>query len=227
MAVTLDGLHPTLMRPRVEALLADPDARTLGIYVVSAFRSVAKQQQLWDAAVKKYGSAAKARKWVAPPGKSNHGPRVDGYGTAVDLGVPGTKPVSGRWPDATRAAVDAICARHGLQSPMAWEDWHYEPDPGWQPPTPPPPAGRSIMVRNYLASLVAPNGGTWHLAADGGIVTDTDGAGSPEAPFYGSVPEVGGAGQARVRGILPHGAGYKVVVTHPDETVSYFHFPPR
>jgi hypothetical protein len=93
--------------------------------------------------------------------------------------------------------------------------------------TPFPPARGAVMVRNYLASLVAPNGGTWHLAADGGIVTDTDGLNSPEAPFYGSVPEAGGAGQARVRGILPHGDGYKVVVVHPDETVSYFHFPPR
>ena len=81
------------------------------------------------------------------------------------------------------------------------------------------------MVRNYLASLVAPNGGTWHLATDGGIVTDSDGAGGPEAPYYGSVPGSGGAGTARVRGILPHGGGYKIVVSHPDETVSFFHYP--
>ena len=90
------------------------------------------------------------------------------------------------------------------------------------------PAPRKVIVHNYLASLVAPNGGTWHLQADGGIITDTDGLNGPESPFYGSVPEAGGAGDARVRGILPHGQGYKVVVQHPaDESISYFHFPPR
>ena len=223
MAKSLDGLHPKLMRPRVEAVLADPDAARLGLYVVSAFRSVERQRELFAAAVKKYGSEAKARKWVAPPGRSNHGPKVDGAGTAVDFGVPGHKPVSGRWPDAVRAAVDKVCARHGLQSPMAWEDWHYEPDPKWKPSTPTPNPG-GVMVRNYLASLVAPNGGTWHLATDGGIVTDSDGAGGPEAPYYGSVPGSGGAGVARVRGILPYKGGYAIVVTHPDETLSYFHF---
>lgn len=90
--------------------------------------------------------------------------------------------------------------------------------------TPQPPR-RNAVVHQYLQSLVAPNGGTWHLQADGGIITDTDGLDGPMAPFYGSVPGAGGAGDARVRGILPHGQGYKVVVQHPDESVSYFHFP--
>lgn len=133
MAKSLDGLHPTLMRPRVEAVLADPEARKLGLFVVSAFRSNDRQAELFAAAVKKYGSEAKARKWVAPPGKSNHGPRVDGCGTAVDLGLPGLKAVSGQWPPELEAKVNAICTRHGLRSPMEWEDWHFEPIPNWTP----------------------------------------------------------------------------------------------
>lgn len=131
---SLDGLHPTLMLPRVQAVLADPEAKTLGLYLVSAFRSPEKQKSLFAAAVKKYGSEAKARKWVAPPGKSNHGPRVDGYGTAVDFGLPGVQAVTGQWPPAIEAEVNAICARHGLASPMDWEDWHFEPIPNWTPP---------------------------------------------------------------------------------------------
>ena len=98
-------------------------------------------------------------------------------------------------------------------------DW-----PAYQKPWLAPTPGRSpVAVHQYLASLVAPNGGTWHLQDDGGIITDTDGLDAPEAPFYGSA--AGGLGDARVKGILPHGAGYKIVVQHPDEKVSYFHFP--
>lgn len=136
---TLEGLHPTLMKPRVEAVLADPEAQGLGLYVVSAFRSIEYQRILFERAVKKYGSEAKARKWVAPPGRSNHGPKVDGYGTAVDLGVPGYKAVSGQWPEEVEAKVNAICGRHGLRSPMEWEDWHFEPTPNFVPPMPPAP----------------------------------------------------------------------------------------
>lgn len=131
MPVSLDGLHPTLMRPRVEALLADPDARSLGLHVVSAFRSVERQRVLWDAAVRKYGSERAAAKWVARPGRSNHGPKVDGYGIAVDLGLPDVAALDGQWPPDVEAKVNAVAARHGLFSPMQWEDWHFESIPNW------------------------------------------------------------------------------------------------
>lgn len=131
---SLDGLHLTLMRPRVEALLADPEAQAMGVTVVSAFRSKDRQAELFAAAVKKYGSVAAARKWVAPPGRSKHGPSVDGYGTAVDFGIRGVRAVSGQWPTDLVTRFDAIAARHGLYSPMEWEDWHFEPIPSWTPP---------------------------------------------------------------------------------------------
>jgi hypothetical protein len=138
MTVSLDGLHPSIMRPRVEAVLADPDAIALRLYVISAFRPIAKQQQLFTAAVKKYGSERAARKWVAAPGHSNHGPTLDDaghkvidqahdgrWGSAVDFGLPGVHAAEGQWPDALKHRVDVICARHGLRSPMEWEDWHF------------------------------------------------------------------------------------------------------
>lgn len=146
MAVSLDGLHPTFMRPRVEALLADPEASALGVYVVSAFRSIDKQRVLFEDAMKRYGSTTAAAKWVAPPGKSNHGPTLDDaghkvadqakdgrWGSAVDLGVPGYTAVSGQWPAELETKVNIIAARHGLASPMDWEDWHFEPIPNWAP----------------------------------------------------------------------------------------------
>lgn len=91
---------------KIKALVAASGGR---VWIVSGFRSVERQQQLWDAAVKKYGSAAAARKWVAPPGKSNHG-----KGIAVDLGG-----------DLKLAA--ALAPRFGLHRPMSWESWHFEP----------------------------------------------------------------------------------------------------
>lgn len=100
----------------------------------------------------------------------------------------------------------------------------------WWPavtPAPKPPERKPAMVRQYLASLVAPNGGTWHLQADGGIITDSDGAGSPVAPYFGSAPEVGGLGATRAKTLLPYKGGYRIVVQHPDETVTNFHFPAK
>lgn len=133
MAADLDGLWPT-MKAQVEAMLQDPEAKALGLWVVSAFRPIELQKQLFDAAVRKYGSVVAASKWVAPPGHSNHGPKVDNeghepgpYGRAVDLGVPGHTAVAGQWPGDIEARMNELCGRYGLQSPMSWEDWHYEP----------------------------------------------------------------------------------------------------
>lgn len=147
-SVSLVGLHPTQCRPRVEALLADPQFKALGGHVISAFRPIERQRALFAAAVRKYGSEAKARKWVAPPGKSRHGPVLDGCGMAVDLKVNGVRAVSGQWPADIEAKVNTIAARHGLYSPMGWEDWHFEPLPNWKPAAKPkPPASKPVVAK--------------------------------------------------------------------------------
>lgn len=84
-----------------------------GVYPTSGFRSTEKQQQLWDAALKKYGDPEVADNWVARPGKSNHN-----KGIATDLGF--------RDAAARRWAHDNA-ARFGLHFPMEWEPWHIEP----------------------------------------------------------------------------------------------------
>ena len=133
MAADVNDLWPPF-RARVRSLLADPDARDLGLYVVSAFRSRELQASLYADAVRRYG-VAEAGKWVAPPGKSNHGPMLDDHGhkpgqwgQAVDLGIPGTPAVKGRWPVDVRNNIQDIAARHKMHQAMPWEDWHYEPD---------------------------------------------------------------------------------------------------
>jgi hypothetical protein len=99
-----DALNADLQQ-RVAALVAASGGR---VWVVSGFRSVERQQQLWDAAVRKYGSVRKARKWVAPPGKSNHN-----KGEAVDLG-------------GDLRLARQLAARFGFVAPMGHEPWHFE-----------------------------------------------------------------------------------------------------
>lgn len=95
---------------RLQAFIAASGGR---ITITSGFRSPERQAELFRAAVAKYGSEAAARKWVAPPGKSNHG-----KGIAADLG----------FADASaREWAHANAARFGLHFPMSWEPWHIEP----------------------------------------------------------------------------------------------------
>lgn len=81
--------------------------------ISSAYRSPERQGQLWQAALAKYGSEAAARKWVAPPGRSNHN-----HGQAVDLKF--LDPRAQQW-------VHANAKQYGLHFPMAHENWHIEP----------------------------------------------------------------------------------------------------
>jgi hypothetical protein len=83
------------------------------ISIYSGKRSDARQKQLFDAAVQKYGSVKEARRHVAPPGKSRHN-----LGLAADLKY--ATPEAKAW--AHKHAKD-----FGLNFRMSWEDWHIEP----------------------------------------------------------------------------------------------------
>lgn len=83
------------------------------VSVSSGYRSPERQAVLWKNALRKYGSAAAARKWVAPPGRSNHG-----RGLAADL----------KFSDAaTRRLVHQSAGKYGLHFPLSNENWHIEP----------------------------------------------------------------------------------------------------
>lgn len=129
-----EGLDP-LFAARIKAMVDDSGGR---LAITSGFRSVERQERLWNEAVRKYGSAAAARKWVAPPGKSNHG-----KGTAVDLRFN---------TDEARTWAHQNAAKYGLFFPMGHEPWHIEtiktaleenwnPDAYTDPPIGEPPAG--------------------------------------------------------------------------------------
>lgn len=83
------------------------------VKINSGYRSVERQTQLWNEALKKYGSPEAARKWVAPPGKSNHN-----HGLAADLGYADAE---------TRKWVHSNAAKYGLVFPLGNEPWHIEP----------------------------------------------------------------------------------------------------
>ena len=82
------------------------------VQVSSGYRSPDRQAQLWADAIKKYGNADAARKWVAPPGRSKHN-----HGGAADLKFLN---------DTARQWVNQNAGKFGLSFPMAHENWHVE-----------------------------------------------------------------------------------------------------
>jgi len=105
----LEGLQPALARAftsaRVAALAAGLDLR-----INSGFRTAATQQRLYDDAVAKYGSPAKARPWVLPPAESDHV-----KGLAIDVA-----PASGA------AWLEKHGVSYGLCRRYVNEWWHFE-----------------------------------------------------------------------------------------------------
>lgn len=91
-------------------------SKGIRVSINSSYRSVERQAQLFNQALKKYGSVSRARKWVAPPGKSRHN-----YGNAIDLNLlrKGKK--------IPQHEFDAIITQAGMYRPMSWETWHVEP----------------------------------------------------------------------------------------------------
>ena len=97
-------------------VLAVAKSKGIRVDVFSSYRSVEHQRDLFNKAVKKYGSVAKARKWVAPPGKSRHN-----AGQAIDVHMyRNGKKIS-------QKEFDGIIAQVGMYRPMSWEGWHIEP----------------------------------------------------------------------------------------------------
>lgn len=91
--------------------------------IVSGYRDEKKQADLYAKALIKYGSAAEARKWVAPPGRSAHGTgcAVDlwlGYSCSKENNDKIKKTQAYKW--LTTNAND-----HGF-NPYELEGWHWE-----------------------------------------------------------------------------------------------------
>lgn len=106
------GMQPDFIGSLEAMIAAAPEEIRKNLKITSGYRSNDRQSELWADAVKKYGSVEEARKWVAPPGKSQHN-----HGNAADLEF--------LTPEA-KAWVHANAGEFGLAFPLANEDWHIE-----------------------------------------------------------------------------------------------------
>lgn len=110
---SVDRLAPGFQSSLATMLSALPPELQGQVKIYSGYRTVERQAELWQDALKKYGSAAEARRWVAPPGRSNHN-----HGVAVDLKFGS---------DEARKWVHDNADRFGLAFRLSNEDWHIEP----------------------------------------------------------------------------------------------------
>lgn len=108
----MSGLDPAFSAALERMFSAAPTDIQGNLRVNSAYRSPEVQAGLWDDALAKYGSPEEARKWVAPPGKSQHN-----HGNAADL----------KYLDPTaKAWAHENASKYGLSFPLGNEDWHIE-----------------------------------------------------------------------------------------------------
>lgn len=112
-APVLPAPAPGLTAPLARSLAKAKRAATaagIDLEVTSGRRTRARQQQLFDDAVRQYGSAAAARRWVLPPSESEHV-----QGRAVDVG-----------PRAAARWLEVNGVRWGLCRRYVNEWWHFE-----------------------------------------------------------------------------------------------------
>jgi putative peptidoglycan binding protein/D-alanyl-D-alanine carboxypeptidase-like protein len=104
--IAIDGIW--VAGPLARAILAQRGRGAWKGTLNSGYRPDWYQTMLFKAAVKKYGSEAAARKWVAPPGRSRH--RFKDWRGAADAN--------------SGATLDAASPK--LVRPMSWEPWHVQ-----------------------------------------------------------------------------------------------------
>ena len=115
------NLNPLMRSRLMEMLMAakeelGPDA----LRITSAYRSPELQGQLYQEALKKYGTPEETRRWVAPAGRSQHN-----FGTAVDFAnLQGQLLRDPNSPEAKWLKANA--AKFGLAVPLSNEPWQVE-----------------------------------------------------------------------------------------------------
>lgn len=109
---SLTGFKPEFSSALAQLFSSAPPEIQQGLRISSGYRSPERQAQLWQGALQKYGSPSAARKWVAPPGRSNHN-----HGQAADLKY--MSPAARQW-------AHQNAGNFGLAFPLSNENWHIE-----------------------------------------------------------------------------------------------------
>lgn len=105
-------LHPMLLA-RFQAAYLAAKQEGVNLYITSGFRSLARQEVLFERAVDKYGNESEAAKWVLPAPYSHHP-----QGLALDINYPGD-PIGAEW-------LELNGFKFGLCRVYANEWWHFE-----------------------------------------------------------------------------------------------------
>ena len=108
----ITGLNPKFQSALATLFAAAPPEIQAQMRISSGYRSPEVQAKLYQDALAKYGSEAEARRWVAPPGHSQHN-----HGTASDLKY--LSPEAQKW-------AHANAGQFGLAFPLSNENWHIE-----------------------------------------------------------------------------------------------------
>ncbi|MDH0113375.1 D-alanyl-D-alanine carboxypeptidase family protein [Rhizobium pusense] len=141
----ISGMQSSFQQKLATMIASMPDDLKGSVTVNSGYRSPERQQQLWFEALKKYGSPEAARKWVAPPGNSQHN-----KGNAADLGYTS---------DAARQWVHQNAGNYGLSFPMKHEPWHIEDETARS-------TARATEIEQQTTALIAQSDAYKSIVAD-------------------------------------------------------------
>jgi len=108
----VEGIHPYLMA-RFRVAQAAAKSEGVKIYIASGYRTLARQKYLFGEAIKKYGSAEVAARWVLPPEVSRHP-----MGLALDINYPNQR-AGAKW-------LEKNGYKYGLCRVFKNEWWHFE-----------------------------------------------------------------------------------------------------
>ncbi len=107
-----ERIHPKLLL-RFKAASAYAKKKGVTLYIASGYRTLERQEYLFDRAIEKYGSETEAAKWVLPPYVSRHP-----MGLAIDVNYP-NDPRGAKW-------LERHGWKFGLCRVFENEWWHFE-----------------------------------------------------------------------------------------------------
>lgn len=118
-AIEPDVTRPTevieLLKTRFKAAQVDALKEGVRIHISSGYRTLAKQDTLYKAAIKKHGTPEEAVKWVLPAEASRHP-----WGLAIDVNLDGPK-LGAAW-------LETYGSTYGICRVYINEWWHFEPN---------------------------------------------------------------------------------------------------